>query len=144
MFLARVDGTLTATIKHQALGSLRLLIVQRLEADGSEAGEPIVAGDPVGARHGALVMVTSDGEYARTLLKDKRAPLRLTVLGIVDAVDGEHFGRRITMRPPAQRRMETGIGPGIGFGRLAISGRAGISPSAGLRAERPRSQGGSD
>jgi len=117
MFIARIDGTITSTIKHEALGSTRLLIAQRLEADGRETGEPVIVGDPIGVRHGALVVVTGDGEYARALLKSKLAPLRLIVIGIVDAVDGAHLGRRIALRPP--RACQAGPGVGGGFGRLA-------------------------
>jgi microcompartment protein CcmK/EutM len=38
MYLARVDGTLTATHKHATLGGTRLLVARRLEADGSAVG----------------------------------------------------------------------------------------------------------
>ena len=42
MYLARIDGTLTSTIKHETLGGFRFLIAQRLEGDGSDSGEPQV------------------------------------------------------------------------------------------------------
>jgi len=35
VFLARIDGTLTATVKHATLQACRFLIGQRLEADGT-------------------------------------------------------------------------------------------------------------
>ncbi len=116
MFLARIDGTITATVKHATLGSTRLLIAQRLEADGSETSEPVIVADPLGVRLGALVLVTGDGDYARTLLGSKLAPLRLIVIGIVDAVDGGYLGRRIALRPP--RASQAGQVTGGGFGRL--------------------------
>lgn len=86
MFLARIDGWVTSTVKHASLGDERLLIGQRIAADGSDVGEPQVLLDPVGARLGSRVLVTSDGDLARQLLKDNRTPSRMIVLGIVDEV----------------------------------------------------------
>ncbi len=86
MFLARIDGWVTSTVKHASLGEQRLLIGQRLATDGSDVGEPIVLVDPVGARVGSRVLVTSDGDLARELLKDNRTPSRMIVLGLVDEV----------------------------------------------------------
>jgi ethanolamine utilization protein EutN len=86
LFLARIDGWVTSTVKHASLGEQRLLIGQRLATDGSDVGEPIVLVDPVGARVGSRVLVTSDGDLARELLKDNRTPSRMIVLGLVDEV----------------------------------------------------------
>ncbi len=121
MFLARIDGTVTSTVKHEALAGMRLLIAQRLEADGREVGEPMVVGDPIGVRHGALVMLTSDGAYACRLCHSKRTPLRFIVLGIIDAVDGSQAGQTIALRPPKPRPSESGTS--IGFGRLGVASR---------------------
>jgi ethanolamine utilization protein EutN len=86
LFLARIDGWVTSTVKHTSLGEQRLLIGQRIGSDGSDVGEPMVLVDPVGARLGSRVLVTSDGDLARQLLKDNRTPSRMIVLGIVDEV----------------------------------------------------------
>ena len=86
MFLARVDGSVTSTVKHESLAGWRLLVGQRISTDGSDVGEPMVLVDPVGARLGSRVLVTSDGDLARQLLKDNRTPSRMVVLGIVDDV----------------------------------------------------------
>jgi ethanolamine utilization protein EutN len=86
LFLARIDGWVTSTVKHASLGGWRLLIGQRVASDGSEVGEPMVLVDPIGARLGSRVVVTSDGDLARQLLKDNRTPSRMIVLGIVDDV----------------------------------------------------------
>jgi ethanolamine utilization protein EutN len=88
MFLARIDGTVTSTIKHSTLEGYRLLVGQRLEADGSPAGEPLILVDLVGARHGSTVMVTTDNEPLRAV-KGNTAPARLVIVGIVDRVAGE-------------------------------------------------------
>ena len=88
MYLARVDGTLTATRKHPTLEGCRFLLAQRLEADGRAIGEPVVVLDRLGARRGTTVLVSTDGDAVRKLQGDT-VPARLSVVGIVDAVGGE-------------------------------------------------------
>jgi microcompartment protein CcmK/EutM len=85
MFLARIDGTLTATHKHQTLVGCRLLLAQRLEADGSAGGEPLVVLDRSGARRGSTVLVSTDGEILRKR-QGNTTPARLSVVGLVDEV----------------------------------------------------------
>ena len=85
MYLARIDGTLTSTVKHETLGGLRFLIAQRLEGDGSDSGEPQVLVDMIGASVGSIVMVTTDNEAVRKA-SAKTTPVRLVVMGIVDSV----------------------------------------------------------
>jgi ethanolamine utilization protein EutN len=85
MYLARIDGTLTATHKHPTLAGSRLLVARRLEADGSAVGEPAVVLDRLGARHGSTVVVSTDGDFVRRRLGDT-TPARLAVVGLVDAV----------------------------------------------------------
>ncbi len=85
MFLARIDGTLTATHKHQTLDGCRLLLAQRLEADGRTSGEPIVVVDRLGARGGSTVVVSTDGDVLRKRLGNT-TPARLSVVGLVEEV----------------------------------------------------------
>lgn len=85
MFLARIDGTLTSTRKHPRLQAVRFLIAQRLEADGSTSGEPIVVLDRMGAGRGSQVLVSTDGNLARDWL-GKDVPARLVVVALVDDV----------------------------------------------------------
>jgi len=85
MFLARIDGTLTSTAKHATLQACRFLLGQRLEADGSTSGEPLVILDRLGARHGSTVVVSTDGDIARQWLGNT-TPARMVVVGIVDSV----------------------------------------------------------
>jgi ethanolamine utilization protein EutN len=88
MFLARIDGTLTASRKDHRLDGVRFLIGQRLHTDGRTAGEPLVLLDRMGAGRGSLVLVSSDGTIARDWL-GKGVPARLVVVGIVDRVTAE-------------------------------------------------------
>jgi ethanolamine utilization protein EutN len=94
MFLARIDGTLTASRKDHRLAGMRFLIGQRLQPDGSTIGEPLVFLDRMGAGRGSTVLVSSDGTIARDWL-GKGVPARLVVVGIVD---------RVGPRPAAEDR----------------------------------------
>ena len=86
MFIARVDGSLTSTVKHRSFEGTRLLIGQRLEANGTEVGEPVVLIDDLGAGLGSYVLVSTDGDLARQKLADNTTPSRLMVVGIVDGL----------------------------------------------------------
>jgi ethanolamine utilization protein EutN len=85
MFLARVEGTVVATVKHSSLTGCRFLLARRLEPDGKLADEPNVVIDWHGAAIGSTVMVSTDGDIARARLGNT-TPARMVVAGIVDAV----------------------------------------------------------
>ena len=53
MQLARVIGDIVASHKDENLSSLKLLVLQPLAADGSEAGRTLVAVDAIGAAEAA-------------------------------------------------------------------------------------------
>jgi ethanolamine utilization protein EutN len=86
VYLARIDGTLTATAKHPSFEGWRLLLGQRIEPDGTAGGEPLVILDRLGARRGSLVVVSTDGDLTRRELGDDTTPSRLMVVGLVDQV----------------------------------------------------------
>jgi ethanolamine utilization protein EutN len=85
MFLARISGTVVATVKHSTLAGCRFLLAERLEADGSANPEPIVIVDWMGAAGGSTVLVSTDGDITRLRLGNT-TPARMVVAGIVDAV----------------------------------------------------------
>ena len=85
MFLARVEGTVVATVKHPSLIGCRFLLARRLEPDGTLADQPNVVIDWHGAAIGSTVMVSTDGDIARARLGNT-TPARMVVAGIVDAV----------------------------------------------------------
>jgi len=86
MYLARVEGTLTTTVRHKTIIGGRLLVGRRLEADGRPSDtEPVAIWDQLGARHGSTVLVSTDGDKARNELGNT-TPMRLVVVGIVDEV----------------------------------------------------------
>ncbi|MDD8024902.1 MAG: EutN/CcmL family microcompartment protein [Acidobacteriota bacterium] len=92
MYLARIEGSAVTTLHHKSLVGRKLLIARRCEPDGRLAAEPVLALDAVGAGLGDLVLISTDGELARSLTGHKTAPVRLTAVGIVDAVDGPKPG----------------------------------------------------
>jgi microcompartment protein CcmK/EutM len=85
MYLARIEGTLTSTKRHETLEGCQLLIGRRLDASGRAATEPVVLLDRLGARRGSTVMVSTDGGAVRRRLGNT-TPARLQVAGIVDRV----------------------------------------------------------
>ena len=85
MFLARIDGTLTSTRRHETFESVRFLIARRMDANGCMSGEPLVVLDRMGAGRGTIALVSSDGKLARDWL-GKTVPARFTVVGLVDSV----------------------------------------------------------
>ena len=87
MFVARIEGTLVAAVKHPTLEGCRFLVAQRLEADGTPALEPIVVVDWFGAARGETVVVSTDGDISRLKLGNT-TPARMVVVGIVDQVQG--------------------------------------------------------
>ncbi len=94
MYLAKIEGTAVATISHESLRGRKLLIARRAEPDGRLAKEPVLVLDAVGAGRGDLVLVTTDGELARTLTGFRTIPARLTAVGIVDRWAPEAPGER--------------------------------------------------
>ena len=100
MFLARIDGTLTSTVKHETLEGCRFLIGQRLGADGGAIGDPLVLVDTLGAARGTTVLVTTDNETLRTRV-GKTTPARMIVVGLVDEPLQTH---RVPIQPVPEGR----------------------------------------
>jgi ethanolamine utilization protein EutN len=85
MFVGRVMGNATATVKHPSMEGWKLLLVMALQADGKTIeGDPILVVDSIGAGRGETVIITSDGIGAREMLGNINTPVRWSVLGIRD------------------------------------------------------------
>jgi microcompartment protein CcmK/EutM len=93
MFLARIEGTVVATVKHASLHGCRFLLARRLEADGSVAVEPIVVVDWMGVCGGDTVLLSTDSDIARKRLGNT-TPARIVVAGIVDHPEKFHKPER--------------------------------------------------
>ena len=84
MQLARVIGTVVATVKNETLEGRKFLIVQTLDADLKPKGSPQVALDAVGAGEGELVFWCR-GKEASFPFKRDSTPTDCTIVGIVDS-----------------------------------------------------------
>jgi len=92
MILARVEGNLTATRKHPSLNGWRLVICQPMSGQGAAEGTPLVAIDAHGAALHQRVIVSSDGLASRQAVGDKKSPVRMMIVGIVDELEGRGGG----------------------------------------------------
>jgi ethanolamine utilization protein EutN len=84
MQIGRVVGHAVCTVKHPSLHGWRLLLVQPLNPEGREDGEPLLAIDQLGAGPTQDVILSNDGAGARELVGSKNSPIRWMVLGVCD------------------------------------------------------------
>lgn len=84
MQLARVIGTVVATVKNESLEGRKLLVVQTLNKDLEPTGKPMVAVDSVGAGVGELVFWCR-GKEASFPFKREDTPTDCTIIAIVDS-----------------------------------------------------------
>lgn len=84
MQIARVIGTVVSTVKNEALGGRKLLIVQTLDASLKKKGSPMIALDAVGAGEGELVFWCR-GKEASFPFKRDETPTDCTIVGIIDS-----------------------------------------------------------
>ena len=87
MELARVIGTVVATVRYQGLEGIKFLLVQPLDRHREPRGEPYVAADAVAmAGPGELVYVVASREAALAM-PETFVPVDHAIVGIVDAVE---------------------------------------------------------
>jgi ethanolamine utilization protein EutN len=82
--IARVIGTVVATVKNEALDGRKFLLVQTLNADLEPTGKPMIALDSVGAGKGELVFWCR-GKEATFPFKRDSTPTDCTIVGIIDS-----------------------------------------------------------
>lgn len=87
MFLCRVKGSVTSTIKHPCYNGWKVLVLQPISADGKDKGDSFLACDPVQAGAGDIVLAAREGNTARQLLGTKKDPFHAVVVGIVDSYE---------------------------------------------------------
>jgi ethanolamine utilization protein EutN len=86
MQLARVIGTVVATVKADGLEGVKFLIIQPLDRHQEPKGDPVVAADAVHmAGPGELVYFVSAREAAQALT-NTFVPVDHAIVGIVDQV----------------------------------------------------------
>ena len=87
MILGRITGSVVSTIHHRIVDGHKLLLAERLDANGKPTGGYVIAFDAIGAGRGETVLILDEGNGARQILDDDTAPVRSIVVGIVDEVE---------------------------------------------------------
>ena len=88
MHLARVVGSVVATMKDVALSGHKLLVLQPITPDRAPTGRLVVAADATAAGVGEHVFFVRGREAALPFLPDE-PPVDACVVGIVDRWDLE-------------------------------------------------------
>lgn len=86
MTLARVRGTVVATMRSDGIENPRFLLVEECDQKGSGRNEFLVALDLVGAERGQLVLLTQGSSCRWTPATDNK-PMDVLVTAIVDTID---------------------------------------------------------
>lgn len=86
MQLARVIGDIVVTRKDETLTGIKLMVLQPIAADGSNAGRTLVAVDAVGAGIGETVFFVR-GKEASFPFHPIEVPTDAGIVGIVDHWD---------------------------------------------------------
>jgi len=87
MLIGRVIGDVVATQKAPSHEGRKILVVQPLQLDGSDRGEPVLALDSVDAGIGDRVLLTTEGFSAMTSVGRPNSPIDTAVIGVIDSVD---------------------------------------------------------
>jgi ethanolamine utilization protein EutN len=88
MQLAKVIGTIVATVKDPSLKGIKLLMIQPLTDKLKPSGKPLAAVDVLQAGPGDLVHWVTSRE-ACLVLPDTFSPVDAAITGIVDQVNVE-------------------------------------------------------
>jgi len=84
----RVVGPMWASVKHPAYVGRTLLVVQPLDERGGDVGASFVAVDQAQAGVGDKVLVLTEGNGVRQILKaGDQLPIRSVIVGVVDHVE---------------------------------------------------------
>jgi ethanolamine utilization protein EutN len=85
MKLAKVTGTITATVKEGRLVGSKLLMIDMIDVEGTTLALGDIAVDCMGAGVGDTVLVAS-GSAARMADGQSTLPIDLSIIAIVDGV----------------------------------------------------------
>ena len=99
MLIAHVIGELISTHKHESHVGRKALIVQPLDLDGSNRGDPVIAFDAVDAGVGDRVLLVTEGFSAMTSVGRPQSPIDMAVVGVIDSIELDSL-----VRTPAARK----------------------------------------
>ncbi len=86
MLIGKVCGTVYSTINHPFYDGKKLMLIDKLSLPDMTPSGYIIAIDSVGAGVGETVLVVDEGNSARQVVDDQKAPLRSVIVGIIDQV----------------------------------------------------------
>jgi microcompartment protein CcmK/EutM len=89
MIIGTVRGNIVSTINHPYYTGKRMLVVDKEDFSGKPSGYLIAVDGGVGAGIGERVLVIDEGNSARQVVSDPKAPVRSIIVGIIDRVDAE-------------------------------------------------------
>ena len=87
MLIGRVIGDVVATQKAPSHEGRKILVVQPLNLDGSDRGEPVLALDAVDAGTGDRILLATEGFSAMTAVGRPNSPIDMAVIGVIDTVE---------------------------------------------------------
>ncbi len=87
MLIGRIIGDVVATQKASSHEGRKILVVQPLNLDGTDRGDPVLALDAVDAGIGDRVLVTTEGFSAMTSVGRPNSPIDMAVIGVIDSLD---------------------------------------------------------
>ena len=86
MYVGRVTASVVATIQIDHLKGCRLLLVERLDAEGHASEQYDIAVDEAHSGVGDRVLVLDEGTGARQILGLETGAIRAVIVGVVDDV----------------------------------------------------------
>ncbi len=86
MLIGKVIGETVATHKHASHVGRKALIVQPLQLDGSNKGDPVIALDSADAGVGDRVLLVIEGFSAMTSVGRPNSPIDAAILGVIDEI----------------------------------------------------------
>jgi ethanolamine utilization protein EutN len=87
MLISRVIGEMVSTEKHPSHVGRKALVVQPLDLDGTNRGDPVIAFDAVDAGVGDQVLLVTEGFSAMTSVQRPESPIDMAVIGVIDRID---------------------------------------------------------
>ena len=87
MIIGTVRGNIVSTINHPFYDGKKMLIVEKEDFAGKAGGYLIAIDGGVGVGVGERVLVIDEGNSARQVVKDSKAPLRYIIVAIVDHIE---------------------------------------------------------
>lgn len=87
MIIGRVIGDVVATQKSPSHEGRKILLVQPLNLDGTDRGDPVLALDGVDAGVGDHVLVVQEGQSAMMTVGRPNSPIDMAVVGVIDHFD---------------------------------------------------------